>query len=166
MQPGIIKRNGLPPKAPRYTSRYPWVASKGVARPRQTAPRRPNHAAPLRVRGFHQAIRFSWTKSAQFSVRGRPPGGGLTPPADKLLQRAESFRDAKLYNMNLSAFSVPLGSAIMRRALVYRQAVFPLSFVYPLPAATRLDRQRSRGQLAGDGVARPTACARSAPVES
>jgi hypothetical protein len=34
------------------------------------------------------------------------------------------------------------------------------------PAAKRLDRQRSGGQIAGEAFVRPTACARSAPVES
>jgi hypothetical protein len=40
------------------------------------------------------------------------------------------------------------------------------SFVVSPSAAKRLDHQRSGGQPAGEGFARPTACARSAPVES
>jgi len=36
----------------------------------------------------------------------------------------------------------------------------------PRAAAKRIDRQRSGGQIAGEGLARVTVCARSAPVES
>jgi hypothetical protein len=40
------------------------------------------------------------------------------------------------------------------------------SFVVRPPASKHFDRQRSGGQIAGEAFARPTDCARSAPVES
>jgi hypothetical protein len=40
------------------------------------------------------------------------------------------------------------------------------SFVVRPPASKHFDRQRSGGQIAGEALARPTDCARSAPVES
>jgi hypothetical protein len=52
------------------------------------------------------------------------------------------------------------------KCLARAQVLFVPSFGVRPPAAKRRTRQRSGGQIAGEALARPTACACSAPVES